>query len=245
MRVEGPTFPPLLTGHCLKGDGDPFSWAIDKVEKSELSAGDLVWAEKKNKLQFALVLEPEVRRERCHEILYVAMVALGDAIGALVPPEVSVKYQWPNNVLMNDGKIGSVDLFVSDDDEKEVPNWMVLSVDLQILPDFIDDNPGENIDVTTMWDEGCGETTRDELLESVSRHTVAMIHTWSEDGFGPIHKLWVGRLSEKMNASPKLELDEIKGLDEFGNALIAGDGTTGSMQTAEALRILRENHKVA
>lgn len=235
-----PTFPPLLNGHRLASDENPFKWAIEKTKSGQLSAGDIVWSEVTNQLNFALVMEPDVPRERCHEILFVAMVALGDAVGALVPPEVSVKYQWPNQILMNDGAIGIADLMISKESENEIPDWMVLSISLQIMPDFVDDNPGEKLNVTTMWDEGCGEITRTELLESVSRHTVAMIHTWSEDGFKPIHKLWMGRLMDQNKIPDALGHEKMIGLDEAGNALVSQVGTTVSISIEDALSQLRQ-----
>lgn len=237
-----PTFPPLLSGHSIGIDEDPMDWACARAQDGKLGAGDLVWSEVQNQLRFALVLEPEVERARCAEIAYVAMVAFCDAVGALIPPEVAITFQWPNVIQMNDGEIGMVDLIVSDDELDGIPTWMVLGLDIQLIPDFADMNPGENFHRTTLWDEGCGEINRTELLESTSRHFVNMIHTWSEDGFKPVHAHWLGRLNKKNQLAPGQSPDDLKfvGIDEIGNGLLAFDGRTNSHPMIETLSELRK-----
>lgn len=242
MRNPQPTFPPLLTGHRLAADRNPFNWAVSKAGKGKLGAGDLAWSEDARSLRFALVLEPDVPRERCGEILYVVMVAFGDAAGALIPPEVSITYRWPSAILMNNGQIGSADLVLSGEDADGVPDWMVVGLDIRITPDPGTVDPGLDINNTTMWDEGCGDITRTALLESVARHSVNLIHNWSEDGFGPIHTHWWGRVCKEMRISDGIELAQgraLLGLDETGNALMSDSGTTVALHTIDALTDLR------
>lgn len=236
MNGRQPTFPPLLSGYGLAVGRDPFENACVKAKKGEAGAGDLFWSEITECLRFALVLEPDVSRARCGEMVYTAMVAFGDAAGALIPPEVAISYQWPNVIQMNDGQIGSVDLSVGGDDDEE-PAWMVVGLDVRLAPNFADMNPGENYHVTTFWDEGCGDITRTDLLESVARHLVNAIHTWSEDGFKPIHEQWLGRLNKDARLSRELASQDTKfvGLDEVGNGLLSVQGTTTSRSVIDAL----------
>ena len=242
MRNPQPTFPPLLTGHRLAADRNPFNWAVSKAGKGKLGAGDLAWSEDARSLRLALVLEPDVPRKRCGEILYVVMAAFGDAAGALIPPEVAITYRWPSAILMNNGQIGFVDLVLSDEDIDRVPDWMVIGLDIRINPDPGTADPGLDINNTTMWDEGCGGITRTALLESVARHSVNLIHNWSEEGFGPTHTQWWGRVSKEMRIADGIDLDPgqtLMGLDETGNALMSGNGETVALHTIDALTELR------
>ncbi|MBL6430641.1 MAG: hypothetical protein HPM95_03315 [Alphaproteobacteria bacterium] len=50
------------------------------------SAGDLVWSRRTDVVSLALVLEPEVPPDRAVEMLFLAMVAANDALGAITPP---------------------------------------------------------------------------------------------------------------------------------------------------------------
>lgn len=246
MRNPPPAFPPLITGHKLAADVALAEWVEARAADGRFGAGDLTWSDDPDRLHFALVLEPETARERSQEILFAAMVAVGDAIGALGPPEVAVTYQWPSIILLNDARIGFVDLQISESEQENVPDWMILSIELAMRPKRGQPEPGSDVSVTTLWDEGCGDLSCTRLLESISRHLVNYIHNWSEDGFKSIHELWWGRLSKKAalvaGAVPEKTDMTLIGLDETGNALIkTGDGTRalGVMNTLEALRKAR------
>ena len=248
MKNPLPTFPPLLTGHRLAAEKNPFNWATSRARKGRLGAGDLAWSQDTGSLRCALVLEPEVGRERCCEILYVVMAAFGDAAGALIPPEVAITYQWPSAILMNDGQIGYVDLVLSDEETNGVPDWMVVGLDIRMAPDTGVNDPGREIDKTTMWDEGCGDITRTALLESAARHTVNLIHNWSEDGFRPTHEQWWGRICRERKLADGVDHtpeQSLTGLDESGNAIIAGPNGTTCLQTVEVLQQLRQFRQAA
>ncbi len=244
MRDTAPTFPPLLNGHPLPQDAEPFSHACEKAAASELSAGDLVWSSETKRLRFALVLEPDVPRRRCGEMLYAAMVAFGDATGALVPPEIAITYQWPNVILMNDGRIGSADLALSAEADVEIPHWMVLGLDVCLKSDAADWNPGENYHETTFWEEGCGDITCVQLMESVSRHLVNAIHTWTEDGFRPIQEQWTGRLNKHDPLAQGFcgENARFIGVDEQGMGLLSISDETVLCDVPEILNERRGAH---
>ena len=53
------------------------------LANGRLSAGDVLWSESSESLRMSLVLEPEVERRRCGEMLFLMMVAFGDAAGAI------------------------------------------------------------------------------------------------------------------------------------------------------------------
>ena len=243
MRDAHPTFPPLLTGHRLVADGSPVAWAEEGAASGRLGAGDLVWSDDPDDLRFALVLEPVIMRPRCQEILFAAMVAVGDSIGALSPPEVSITYQWPSVILANEADIGFADIVISEADHEGVPGWMILSVMLRIRPKRGQPEPGHEADRTTLWDEGCGPLGRTALLESVSRHLVNVIHSWSEDGFKPAHDQWMGRISKRRKlAGGVAPYDgdlEFLGLDESGGALIKTGTGMHTLTVTDALMRLR------
>ncbi|MGF1622211.1 MAG: biotin/lipoate--protein ligase family protein [Rhodomicrobiaceae bacterium] len=244
MRDRLPTFPPLLTGHQLASGVPPADWAVARASEAKLGAGDLGWSEDRDNLRLALVLEPEVARPRCPEIVYAAMVATGDAIGALSPPELAITYRWPSIILANEAEVGFVDLVIAENEEHGIPAWMVLSIHLRLRPGRNSPEPGRDPGQTSLWDEGCGDLGRSELLESVSRHIVNLIHGWSEDGFKPIHEQWWGRLSVTaalaLGASDDHEGDTLLGLDESGNALLKTASGAKALMTTDALERLRK-----
>ncbi|HKJ61348.1 MAG TPA: biotin/lipoate--protein ligase family protein [Hyphomicrobiales bacterium] len=250
MRDPHPAFPPLLTGHRLTVGRSPAVWAEAEAAAGRLGAGDLVWSEDPDDLRFALVLEPVVMRLRCQEILFAAMVAAGDSIGALSPPEVSITYQWPSVILANEAEIGFADIVISEADHEGAPEWMVVSLTLRIRPKRGQPEPGHEADRTTLWDEGCGALGKTALLESVSRHLINIIHSWSEDGFKPVHDQWLARISGKQKlaagAAPYDGDHEFLGLGESGEALIkTGSGTHALMVMDVLIRLRTQRGEAA
>ncbi|MBL4907823.1 MAG: biotin/lipoate--protein ligase family protein [Sneathiella sp.] len=242
---EDPTFPPLLSGHRTEPSENPAVIAVEAAQTHSAGAGDLFWSPREDHLQFALILEPEVPAERCYEMLYTAMVAFTDAAGAIMPPEISVTYSWPSSLLVNDGEVGSVDLVISSQkSDAGVPDWLVISMDIEMKSETLNLDPGLTYHRTTFWDEGCGHISRTELLNSLARHFLSWLNNWQEEGFSAIHKLWMQRLPHKENVDihyeGKLLHGDILGLDETGNALFKSGPGSILLQTEIALLGKRE-----
>jgi len=235
-----PHFPPLLTGHHCKGDAAPFDAAIAGAKSGTYGAGDLLWTLDGNALRIAVVLEPEVARARCHEMLFVLMVAFGDAFGALSPPEVGLDHEWPDIILVNDACVGKASIAVSENEHDGVPDWMVVALTLRLAPNKDDPEPGYDQQRTTLYDEGCGAIEALDLLETTARHFLVWVHSWEEDGFGPVHATWQGRMAERAELTREYQGREVTGqpigLDEHGGLLLrCADGTIG-LQVAANLR---------
>lgn len=217
--------------------------ALGGAAKGELGAGDLVWARDTSRLDCAVVLEPEVERDACPEMLFLTMVALGDAIGALAPPEVAVRYRWPQVVTVNGAVAGRAFLVMSDETHDDgAPRFLVAGAEIAIRHERDVADPGNAPDKTTLFEEGCAEMDRTALIESFSRHFLAWIDTWEADGFGPIHDMWLGRAEP---GGPDEEMTvaigsgpirgRFVGLDDHGNLLLRRDDGIAVVDTMDAL----------
>ncbi|WP_162901431.1 biotin/lipoate--protein ligase family protein [Breoghania sp. L-A4] len=201
----------------------------------------MVWARNLDRLQLAVVLEPDVERVRAREMLFVAMVALGDSLGALAPPEVAITWSWPCTVHVNRARLGAMELAIApDEDENGAPAWMAVGMDLPIRPDPKGPEPGFSMDRTTLYDEGCVELDRTMLIESYCRHLLTWIHTWSEEGFRPVHEAWMFRANGRGESIGVVyEGAEVTGrflgLDDHGNMLLNADGGTTLLHVETAL----------
>ena len=207
--------PPLLKGHRVEAGRDVLGRAASRAADGRLGAGDLIWADDSTAIDAALVLEPEVGRGACAQMVPLAAVAFGDALGAIGPPEVAVTYRWPNVLLVNGAEGGRLSLRMAQGD----PDWLVLGLRVAVRPPVHPDaaEPGLDTSRTTLWDEGCGEIESAALLSAFARHLVAGLHGWEQDGFGPVHRAWTARHEGR---------DGFVGLDENGNMLVReGDET--------------------
>jgi len=225
-ELEAPSLPPLMSGHPVAASQEAFAAALAAVKAKAAGAGDLFWSEAVNRLDLALVLEPEVPAMRALQVHMAVMVALGDALGALGPPEMAVHYRWPSTVLINGAGAGRVRTALSGmADGKEVPAYMVTSAVLNIHP-AVAGEPGHAPDTTSLWDEGCSDIDRTRLIESLARHILTWIDTWETDGFAPVHEMWCGRAEAADAEAPGK--DDFLGLDEDGNLLVREKDTTAA-----------------
>lgn len=238
-----PQFPPLITGHMLKPGQSPVRKAAAGAAKKKYGAGDLLWLNDPDTLDYAIVLEPEVARAASLQMVFTQMVALGDAIGAIAPPEVAITYRWPGMVLANGATIGHVSAVLADEDTAEgYPAYLVIGTHLAIRPKVYSNDPGLTRDSTTLWDEGCGELDAMMVLDSTARHFLNWVHTWEEDGFTPVLAVLDGRMTPGHAITVDGAEAAYLGLDEAGNALIKLAGSTKLITAEAALKTSVRDH---
>lgn len=222
---EEPVFPPLLNGIAVAPGTDTAEVATAAVISGEAGAGDLYWSQSEDRLNMAVVLEPDVPLASAVQVRHVLAVAFGDAFGAISPPEIGVHYRWPGDLLVNGAKAGAITLDVpAGIATDEVPPWMVLGLDVAITLDLSVENPGELPDSTTLHEEGAGEVTRTMLIDSVSRHFLTWIDGWMNEGFKAVHENWLGRAAGSdedvtLSHAGAAVSGRVTGMDEDGNLL--------------------------
>ncbi len=223
-----PVFPPLLRGQKVAGDVDAFSKAM-AVAATGIDAGLIVWADRAECLDAAIVLAPETRLDAAMAMVPLVMVGLGDAIGALAPPEVAVTWRWPDVIEVNGAACGVVRAGAATRDPEAEPDWLVIGVTLQFTP--LLDEPGRMVQVTALHDEGCVEMSPVPVLEAWARHTLVWLNRWSEEGFAPVHESWRGRCPT-LGEETTVQIGGEKmtglfvGITDYGDALLKTEQTS-------------------
>ena len=217
---DPPLLPPILTPIPVVKDVDVFAKAIAIAGKSE--TGTVLYSENPEYVEVAIILSPEIPKIKCNQMLYIMMVASGDAIGALAPPEVAVTYAFPGFIFLNRGEAGLVKVEIApSNDDQSIPDWMVVGLKLR-LNNNIEINENEiNADVTSLADEGGGYVSRTRAIESLSRHFLAWVSQWEDEGFKPVTEVWNKRREETKVVTLKSgqEVSWV-GLDENGLAIV-------------------------
>ncbi len=226
QSTETPQFPPLLTGHPIGQRDNCFATACQRVACDALDGGDVVWSQDPYRAEIAIVLRPEVKLERAIEMLPLAMVACGDCLGALTPPQVGVTFSWPNILRINGGEAGRVLVGLpSQVALDDVPDWLVVSVSLALHHQDDAGEPGEDPGSTSLGEEGGEDLTHIDVLQSYSAHFMTWLNTWQDDGFKPVHAAWLFRWEDKDlefidPAGERTVPGLMRGLDETGNLLV-------------------------
>lgn len=235
-----PDFPPLLNGRRIIEGQSPLAAAVAGATARDLGAGDILWDDNPDRVQLAIVLEPEVDLRRAAHMLPLAMVAVGDCIGALAPPQVGVTFRWPNTVLVNDAAVGRADAVASATTVDQVPDWMVVALDLRLRHGADRAEPGYAPDRTALAEEGCETLTNIQLIESYSRHFLTWLNIWQDEGFRAVHQSWIVRVEGRSEPVDIPDFDEtdvtVTGLDEDGNLLVRDEiGTVRSLSLLDAI----------
>jgi biotin-(acetyl-CoA carboxylase) ligase len=214
--IDEPSFPPLLRGEETMPGMDPFAKAVASAALGT-DPGLVCWARDETAFRAAMVLAPEAPLERAMGITFAIALGLGDALGALAPPEVAVHYLWPRGIKINGADCGSLRVAASTTDPAVEPDWLVVGVEVPYLqPDIAD--PGKHPDQTCLVEEGCIDVTPLRLLESWSRHSLVWINRYLQDGFQPLHAAWRERAWEMGGALPDGGI--FVGIDEQGGMLV-------------------------
>lgn len=228
-------FPPLMSGHPLGADGDPFAEAC-AVASAGCDAGEVLYAIDSRQVRAALVLAPDVPLEEAVAMHPLACVALQNALGTLAPPEIGVHFGWDGTLWVNGARCGRVRIGARDSGAG-APDWMVIGIEVDFRAD--EDAPGQTPDRTALYEEGCGDVVPGPLIESWARHSLNWIHRWEDEGPRVLHDEWVG-LARGIGepAAWRGQTGVFVGVDERFGMLLRMDDTTILVPLTELLEDL-------
>ncbi len=220
--LAAPSFPPLFTGERLAAGQDPMAKAVSRAALGT-DAGLVVWSAEVETARAAMVLAPEVALDRATTVAFALALGLGDALGALAPPEVAVHFVWPGGLRVNGARVGRLRAAAATDNPGAVPDWLVVGIEVGVAP-ARGDEPGEDPERTWLSEEGCAEITAIRLIDAWARHALVWINTWQDRGIGAVHEAWRARawgLGE-----PLEEGGVFVGLDELCGQLVKSPAGT-------------------
>ena len=232
------SLPPIYRQVALGKQKDPCKEAA-RAARDGAADGTLFWSRRADRADCAVVLEPDQPRQTANLIAYVAMLAMSDALGALVPPVVSVTFGWPDRILVNGAVAGGIRLITAAGDD--APTWLVVGVTVQVTGDPNDDSPGREQHRTSLYEEGCGKVGAAELLERCARYFLNWVNRWQDDGFAPVKAAWLARAAE-MGEPITLDLGgrqyagTFSGLDDAGELVLDAPEAPKTVALAAALR---------
>lgn len=217
------TFPPLLTGIAVPGD--PFEAALASVAV-EVEPGAVFYGIDPSVMRAAIVLAPEEPLDHAVRAVMAVGLGLNDAIGALAPPEVAVHLAWPDRIKVNGAMCGRLRAVADTADPRAEPDWLIVGVEIAVVPETFAD-PGQAPDRTSLHEEGCGEISVPDLIETWGRHMMNWLHIYLTDGFEPLHREWLTKADGRGGDLTYPAPGRFVGLDEMGGLILkCGDTTT-------------------
>jgi len=182
------------------------------------------WMSGSRNLHCSILLRPDAPYAECCQLALLASVACSMAIAQQAEPLVELRYRWPNDVLLNRGKVAGVTL--SGHREGDIVPWMVVNLNVNV-----NDHPAvKGFDAASMRGEGFEEYDRDKLLAAYAREFLSWVTRWDDEGFAPLRRAWLARGGEETDTAVSIPGSTVSGkfrdLDKNGNLLIStGSGT--------------------
>jgi len=184
--------PPPFRLHTLREAGRAFEHAQTIAAKE--GAGTLVWVGRFDLVEFALVLEPDEPLVAARRTIYAGMSALADALAVHAPPETLISFEWPDTIFVDGGLVGGGQLaWPKKAVENKRPEWIVFGAMLRTVVMGLGE-PGLKPHLASLEDEGFDELGPGRLVETFSRHLMATIDAWQQDGFARVAESYLPRL---------------------------------------------------
>jgi BirA family biotin operon repressor/biotin-[acetyl-CoA-carboxylase] ligase len=208
-------------------------WAAEQSEARTPSGKR--WYAPPGNLHCALIIQPDYDNVTAQQLIYLATISAGAAIADSVSAMTGLRWRWPDEILINDLKSGVVQLSVPEGGADPYP-WLVLGLSINVAEHPPNPEPER---FNSIHDSGAPEVTVETLLEGFSRHFLAWINRWAEEGFEAARKAWTLRADGIGEAvSLRLRGDELRGkmagINRRGEAeLELDDGTLRLVSVAE------------
>lgn len=181
------------------------------------------WQSPPGNLYLSLVLRPSGSPAQAAQLGFVAALALGDALEPLLDSGHSLRFKWPNDVLLDGGKLAGI-LLESETAAGDGVAFVVIGVGVNLVAGPAD----AEFPANSLAAAGISGITPGLLLEGFAHHFEGWRQCWLAQGFAPVRRAWLGRASGLGEAvRVRLERKTLFGrfldLDDEGALLLDGE----------------------
>lgn len=191
------------------------------------------WESPDGNLYCSLLLRPEAPPAEAAQLGFVAALALAEALDGVLPVASNLAFKWPNDVLLDGGKVAGILLESSGDRDGRL-DWLIIGCGLNLrhFPQDVVGYPATSLSAAGVREVGDGE-----LLAAFVGAFSRWRSRWQVAGSGPVLDAWLARAVQIGNEIavrlPGRELrGRFTGLDPSGALLL--DLPDGSRQTVTA-----------
>jgi len=142
------------------------------------------WASPKGNLYTSILLQPARPAGEIATLGFVAVLALGDAVQAILPPTVQVAHKWPNDLLLNGRKVSGI--LLETQTVSGASPFVILGIGVNILS-----HPADTpYPVTDLLANGAAVIEPRELLDRLLAALAPAYAAWELGGFPAIEPAW-------------------------------------------------------
>lgn len=182
------------------------------------------WSSPRGNFHGTWVLKPTEPPETVALRSFAAALALRDALVALTGLAGNFTLKWPNDVLLNGGKLAGILLESQNLGSPEATLCIGIGVNLIAAPDSAQVEPGAVAPVSLLRETGL-RVTPEAFLDALAPACAAWEATFRAQGFGPLRTAWLAhaaRLGEPIKARTGAQTREgvFETIDDSGNLIL-------------------------
>jgi BirA family transcriptional regulator, biotin operon repressor / biotin---[acetyl-CoA-carboxylase] ligase len=165
-------------------------------------------------------------------------LAVGRALGTIVPGVGLIACKWPNDILVNGRKVAGI-LLETELDATGMPRFLVVGVGVNLAS-----SPrNTEFPATSVVDEGLGAIPPEVMLEQFVQHFQSWELRWHTEGFAPVRAAWLAASAISPGEPVRARLDTaiLQGrfldIDEDGGLLLELAGERRSISAGDVFPV--------
>lgn len=200
------------------------AWVMARRQESGRGRRGRPWSDPPGNFAATLVLRPEGGPADAARLSFVAALALHDALVDLCGPQLSLALKWPNDVLLNGGKLSGILLESNGTGKSAAALAIGIGVNLAATPAPGDVEQQATRPVSLLEETGL-KLAPEELLDALAPAFEHWQQRMRAEGFTPIRQAWLARaarLGETIQArvgETRIE-GRFDGIDETGALIL-------------------------
>lgn len=171
------------------------AWIMARRQEAGRGRRGRPWSDPPGNFAATLVLRPEGGPADSARLSFVAALALQDALVDLCGPQLSLSLKWPNDVLLNGGKLSGILLESNGAGNSHAALAIGIGVNLVSAP-----APGEVEQEATrpvsLQEETGLKLAPEELLDALAPAFEHWYQRMRGEGFAPIRQAWLARAAK-------------------------------------------------
>ncbi len=202
------------------------AWVMARQQTAGRGRRGRAWTDPPGNFAASLILRPQGSPADAARLSFVAALAVHDALRSLCGPHLNLALKWPNDVLLNGGKLSGI-LLESMGAGGTIQALVIgIGVNLAVAPDAEQVEPGAVRPASLQGETGLS-VTPDDFLDALA----VAFDQWSRQlrdfGFAPIRTAWLARaarLGEVITARTGTTetIGRFDGIDETGALILTG-----------------------
>lgn len=182
------------------------------------------WASPEGNLYLSLICRPGASADKLGQLSFVTAVAVAEALEPFLPAAHKLELKWPNDVLIDGGKVTGILLESSMSADGSRP-WVVIGVGINIAhhPESTDSTTPP----TSLKALGEVDVRPERVLEAFAERFSFWRRAWLGQGFAPVRAAWLRRAYRLgVDVTARLAPAPVTGrfvdLDESGAMILDG-----------------------